>query len=86
MILVDTNILTYSHVVSFEQHDRGREWLDQKLNGSARVGLPWESLLAFAHEPIMIRRLFSLVRRLYHCLASREARHLLAGTEAPGRY
>jgi hypothetical protein len=32
--------------------------LDQQLNGSARVGLPWESLLAFAHEPIMIRRLF----------------------------
>jgi hypothetical protein len=47
VILVDANILIYSHVASFEQHNRAREWLDQQLNGSARVGLPWESLLAF---------------------------------------
>ena len=24
-----------------------RDWLDQQLNGSARVGLPWSSVLAF---------------------------------------
>ena len=47
MILVDANILVYAHVSSSAQHDAARNWLDEKLNGSARVGLPWESLLAF---------------------------------------
>ena len=47
MILVDANILIYSHVASFSQHKAARKWLDQQLNGSTRVGLPWVSLLAF---------------------------------------
>src|SRR3974390_1525934 len=47
MILVDANILVYSHVDSFEQHGPARAWLDQQLNGSTRVGLPWISLIAF---------------------------------------
>ena len=47
MILLDANILIYSHVASFSQHKAAREWLDQQLNGSTRVGLPWVSLLAF---------------------------------------
>lgn len=47
MILVDANILVYSHVNSFAHHDVARRWLDQQLSGSTRVGLPWASLLAF---------------------------------------
>ena len=47
MILVDANILIYSHVKSFAQHEPARRWLDQQLSGSTRVGLPWASLLAF---------------------------------------
>ncbi|MGB8894721.1 MAG: TA system VapC family ribonuclease toxin [Pseudolabrys sp.] len=47
MILVDANILVYSHVESFAQHKSARDWLDQQLSGSTRVGLPWVSLLAF---------------------------------------
>ena len=47
MILVDANILIYSHVQSFSQHKAARDWLDHQLNGSTRVGLPWASLLAF---------------------------------------
>ena len=47
MILVDANILIYSHVESCPQHQMSRDWLDQQLNGSARVGLPWPSVLAF---------------------------------------
>ena len=47
MILVDANILIYAHVSSFSQHDAARDWLDQQLNGSTRVGLPWGSILAF---------------------------------------
>jgi hypothetical protein len=47
VILIDANILIYSHVNSFAQHEAAREWLDQRLNGPTRVGLPWASLLAF---------------------------------------
>jgi toxin-antitoxin system PIN domain toxin len=47
VILVDANILIYSHVETFAEHEAARAWLDDQLNGSARVGLPWPSLLAF---------------------------------------
>ncbi|PWT91596.1 MAG: VapC toxin family PIN domain ribonuclease [Acidobacteria bacterium] len=47
MILVDANILVYAHVSSTSQHLPARKWLDNRLNGTASVGLPWESLLAF---------------------------------------
>lgn len=47
MILVDANLLVYAHVSSSAAHARSRAWLDGRLNGSAPVGLPWESLLAF---------------------------------------
>jgi toxin-antitoxin system PIN domain toxin len=47
VILVDANLLIYAHVDSFAQHQKAREWLDRQINGSARVGLPWTSLLAF---------------------------------------
>ncbi len=47
MILVDANILIYSHVESFAQHNAARDWLDKQLNGTIGVGMPWESLLAF---------------------------------------
>lgn len=47
MILVDANILVYAHVQDFEQHEVAREWLDDQLGGTARVGLPWGSLTAY---------------------------------------
>jgi hypothetical protein len=47
LILVDANILIYARVNSFAQHRVAHEWLDQQLNGLARVGLPWTTLLAF---------------------------------------
>lgn len=47
MILLDANLLLYAAIDSFEQHDAARAWLDEKLNGPTRVGLPWTSLLAF---------------------------------------
>lgn len=47
MILVDANLLIYAHVASMPQHGPARRWLDDRLNGSAPVGLPWPSLLAF---------------------------------------
>ncbi|HXK21681.1 MAG TPA: TA system VapC family ribonuclease toxin [Myxococcota bacterium] len=47
MTLVDANLLVYAHVQDFAQHERARTWLDERLNGTARVGLAWPSLLAF---------------------------------------
>ncbi|MEO5722036.1 MAG: TA system VapC family ribonuclease toxin [Chthoniobacterales bacterium] len=47
MILVDANLLIYAHFRSTAQHAVASAWLDEKLNGIERVGLPWPSLLAF---------------------------------------
>jgi uncharacterized protein len=47
VILVDANLLVYAHVKGMPQHARARDWLDGQLSGRTRVGLPWESLLAF---------------------------------------
>jgi hypothetical protein len=47
MILVDANLLLYAKIEDYEQHAAAREWLDEQLTGTARVGLPWPSLLAF---------------------------------------
>ena len=48
MILVDANLLVYAHVASMPQHQAAISWLDQKLNGTSIVALPWQSLLSFA--------------------------------------
>lgn len=47
MILVDANLLIYAVNAGAPQHAAARKWLDGRLSGSARVGLPWASLLAF---------------------------------------
>jgi uncharacterized protein len=47
LILVDANLLLYATNVSSPQHSAARAWLDERLSGTARVGLPWPSLLAF---------------------------------------
>jgi toxin-antitoxin system PIN domain toxin len=47
MILIDANLLIYAHSASFPQHEPARTWLDGRLNDGRKVGLPWESLLAF---------------------------------------
>lgn len=47
MILVDANILLYAVAKEAPEHEAARTWLDERLNGTARVGLPWPSVLAF---------------------------------------
>ena len=47
MILVDANLLIYAVNAAAPQHVAARSWLDAHMNGAARVGLPWASLLAF---------------------------------------
>jgi len=55
VILVDANILIYAHVSSFAQRPAARDWLDQQLNGSAPVGLPWPSIVVRAFSNILNR-------------------------------
>jgi toxin-antitoxin system PIN domain toxin len=55
--LVDANILLYAANRSAPEHDVARDWLDERLSGSAPVGLPWPSLLAFvrlATNPLVV--------------------------------
>ncbi|MGI8624876.1 MAG: TA system VapC family ribonuclease toxin [Solirubrobacteraceae bacterium] len=47
MILVDANLLIYAVHVRFDAHEPSKAWLDERLNGPERVGLPWAALLAF---------------------------------------
>lgn len=47
MILLDANLLVYAANHAAPEHEPARVWLDERLNASARVGLPWPSLLAF---------------------------------------
>lgn len=47
MILVDANLLVYAYVEGFAQHEQARTWLDERLAGTAKVGLPWESLVGY---------------------------------------
>jgi toxin-antitoxin system PIN domain toxin len=47
VILVDTNLLVFSHNADAEQHIQSRQWLEQQFASGARVGLPWHSLLGF---------------------------------------
>ena len=58
MILVDANLLVYAANHAASEHEPARAWLDARLNGTARVGLPWPSLLAFVRivsNPAILR-------------------------------
>jgi uncharacterized protein len=76
MILVDANLLVYAHVSSFSRHARARQWLDERLNGAAPVGLPWPSLLGFMRlttnprifrHPLSIAGAWNQVRNWLDC-------------------
>jgi toxin-antitoxin system PIN domain toxin len=46
-MLLDANLLLYAVHEGAPQHEAASEWITEKLNGSRRVGLPWQSLAAF---------------------------------------
>jgi toxin-antitoxin system PIN domain toxin len=59
VILVDANVLLYAANHDAPEHDVARSWLDERLNGTARVGVPWPSILAFvriASNPAILQR------------------------------
>ena len=47
MILVDANLLVYAHVSDMAEHRKARAWLDARISGTSRIGLPWPSLISF---------------------------------------
>ena len=58
MTLVDANLLLYAANRAAPEHERARAWLDNRLNGTVPLGLPWPSLLAFvrlATNPLVVR-------------------------------
>lgn len=46
-MLIDANILLYAADATAREHARAASWLTDQLNGTTRVGMPWESLSAF---------------------------------------
>lgn len=59
MILVDANLLVYSHNEAAPEHQIARTWFEGALNRTARVGLPWPSLLGFVRlvsNPAIVQR------------------------------
>ena len=47
MILVDANLLIYAIDADSPRHQAARQWLEETLSGTTRVGLAWIVLLAF---------------------------------------
>jgi uncharacterized protein len=46
-MLLDANVLLYAVDRASPLHDRAADWLTEQLNGPRRVGMPWQSLVAF---------------------------------------
>jgi toxin-antitoxin system PIN domain toxin len=46
-MLLDANLLLYAVHHRAEQHERVAAWLTARLNGSRRIGFPWQSINAF---------------------------------------
>jgi uncharacterized protein len=46
-MLIDANLLLCAVDRTSRYHKRAAEWLTEQLNGPRRVGLPWQSLVAF---------------------------------------
>ena len=47
VILVDVNLLVYVGSPASLEHERAREWFEDRMNSGERVGLPWHSLFGF---------------------------------------
>ena len=46
-VLLDANVLVWTHHRQFRQHDHARQWLTSTLTATPVVGIPWPSVLAF---------------------------------------
>lgn len=60
-MLLDANLLVYAHDAGSPFHHIARPWLEDQLNGSRRVGIPWPSIVAFVRlttNPRVVERPF----------------------------
>jgi hypothetical protein len=46
-VIVDANVLLFARDELSPFHAAARDWLTARLNGPARIGLPWPSVAAF---------------------------------------
>lgn len=46
-MIIDANLLLYAVDRSSPFHDTCSRWLTEQMNGTRRVGFPWQSLVAF---------------------------------------
>jgi toxin-antitoxin system PIN domain toxin len=46
-MLLDANLLLYAVHKQADRHSAASTWLSDQLNGSRRVGFPWQSIAAF---------------------------------------
>jgi uncharacterized protein len=46
-MIVDANLLLYAVDSASGHHRAARTWLEEAINGTQQVGLPWPSLLSF---------------------------------------
>jgi len=71
VILVDVNLLVDATMTSARDHEAARAWLQSRLAGTARVGLPWASITGFVRvagqpraweRPLPVDRSLAVVR------------------------
>ena len=71
MIVVDVNLLVDATMTSAARHAEARSWLQDRLSGTARVGLPWVCLTGFVRvaaqpriweRPMPVDRALDIVR------------------------
>jgi uncharacterized protein len=63
-VLLDANVLIYAVDTESPFHERARIWMENALNGSRRVAIPWASTSAFLRittNPRALRRPLSPV-------------------------
>jgi toxin-antitoxin system PIN domain toxin len=72
LILLDANLLVYAYTPESPRHEPASAWLEEVLNGAAKVGLPWPTLLAFARlmgnpsvvsKPVPLNQAWAQVKR-----------------------
>lgn len=47
MIVLDANLLIYAYDSASSQHEKARSWIEETFSGTAPVGLPWLTIVAF---------------------------------------
>jgi uncharacterized protein len=48
VIVLDANILIYAYSASSAEYDRAHKWVEDTFSGDELIGLPWQTISAFA--------------------------------------